>query len=328
MRRTLSAALLFLTAATASAQTPADAADVHFREGNAHYKEQRWAEARSAYESAFRLKKAHDIAANLAYAEIKLGRWRDAAEHLAFAVKSWPPTGKADKREVAIERLQLARQEVGTLKIQVDVPRADVLVDGVLVGQAPLADDVFVDPGSHAVEAKRDGYVDAKQAVQAGKGSTQTVTLSLSPAPPPPPPKTVPSAPPPWRPPLALIIPAGVLAAGGLAAGAGLTVAANSKASEVHTIQGSLEQGGAVYPCAGAATPSSCATLRTTATSQQALSNAAFTSFMVGGAVALVAAGLGVWAGVAPKDTGAKQGVLVTPVVGPGEGGAALAGRW
>src|SRR5262249_47545609 len=142
-------------------------------------KEQRWAEARDLYDKAWRLKKTHDIAANLAYVELKLGRFRDAAEHLAFAVKSWPPTGKADKRAYAVADLQNAKREVGTLTIHVTVPRTDVLVDGKLVGQAPIDDDVFVEPGSHTVEAKHAGYSDAKQIVQAAKGSAQTVTLTM-----------------------------------------------------------------------------------------------------------------------------------------------------
>jgi hypothetical protein len=333
MRRCLIAGLLLLIAATAGAQTPADAADAYFREGNSLYKEQRWAEARSAYESAWRLKKAHDVAANLAYAEMKLGRWRDAAEHLSFAVKNWPPTGKADKRDYAVERFQIAKQEVGTLAIQVEPPRAEVLVDGVVVGQSPLGDEVFVEPGSHTVEAKRAGYQDAKQLVQAAKGSAQTVTLALAAAPPPPPPSTgtVPvPRPPPWRPGPALIIPAGALAAGGIAIGAGLTVAANGKASDVRAMQGNLKQGGNAYPCAGASgtTATTCSKLRDTATAQQTLSDGAFASFVTGGAFALVAAGLGIWTTVTPRDAGPKSALSVAPVVGAGAGGVVVVGQW
>jgi hypothetical protein len=328
MRRTLIISLLLLATATANAETPTDAADVLFREGNSHYKEQRWAEARSAYENAWRLKKAHDIAANLAYAEMKLGRWRDAAEHLAFAVKNWPPTGKADKRDYAAERFQIAKQEVGALTIQVDTPRADVLVDGVVVGQSPLGDEVFVEPGSHTVAAKRAGYEDAKQVVQAAKGSAQAVTLALPPAPAPPTTgTTAPPTPPPWRPGPALLIPAGALAVGGIAIGAGLTAAANAKGGQADTLGAKLPPS----TCAGtppAASASDCASLKSTLRTESQLSDGAVASFIVGGAFALTTAALGVWAGVAPTKAKDRPALRVVPTTSAHGGGLVMVGAW
>jgi len=317
----LACLVLFLVSSTAGAQPPPEEADALFRQGNSLYKEQRWADARAAFASAWHLKKAHDIAANLAYAEMKLGRFRDAAEHLAFAVKSWPPTGKADKRAYAVEGLQLAKREVGTLTIQVSIPRADVLVDGALVGQAPLGDDVFVEPGSHTIEAKRAGYEDAREAVQAAKGSAQTVTVTLAVtksdpriSPPPPPPPITEA----WRPGAALLVTGGVLAAGGLAAGVALTTAANKKAVDVSQLQ--LPQS---WTCAtpSPTNASKCTTLNAAASNKATLSNAAASSFIAGSAFTLVTAGLGIWAATAAP-------VRAAPTVGVGHVGVTLQGVW
>ena len=168
--------------AAANAPDPADAA---FRQGNALYKEQRYAEAKAAFEQAFKLKRSHDIAANLGYAEMKLGQRRDAAEHLAFAVKNWPPTGKAENRESAVHFLGLAKAAVMTLRVVVNVEGATVLVDGKPVGTSPLENDVFVEPGTRTIGARLAGYADAEQAVQATQGGEQKVDLSLVAAPPP-----------------------------------------------------------------------------------------------------------------------------------------------
>src|SRR5580692_6113300 len=117
MRRSVLLVLLALAvppAATAFAQPAGqDAADVRYREGNAAYKQKRYAEAKAAFEDAFRLKHTHDIAANLGFAEIKLELWRDAATHLAFALRNWAPTGKAASRESTVEFLAIAKEKVG-----------------------------------------------------------------------------------------------------------------------------------------------------------------------------------------------------------------------
>jgi hypothetical protein len=329
MRRTLIAGLLLVWATTASAQTPSDAADTYFRQGNGLYKEQRWADARTAFESAWKLKKAHDIAANLAYAEMKLGRWRDAAEHLAFAVKSWPPTGKADKRDYAIERLQAAKREVSTVTIQVDVARADVLVDGALVGQSPLADEVFVDPGPHRVEAKLDGYDDGAATVQAEKGGAEHVTLALvrtPPAPKPGPREPLPLPPPPVRPPTWLLVTTGVLAVGGLAAGTGLAVAAGGKRADAEALRTTL--GGVATACTGNTSPN-CTALLSDLRSRDAMSTAAVGSFVAGGVLAAATIGLGAWALVTPRDEkNTVQSFRVAPMLGANGGGITVRGMW
>src|SRR5262249_23238611 len=130
---------------------------------------------------------------------------------------------------------------------EVNQKGAVVLVDGKEVGRAPLEDDVFVEPGSHAIEARLAEFTDAKETVEGAKGGVQTVRLTMS--------KVAPvaaasgsasggpaaSAVPTVRPPKAalsgfakkaILITGGVLGAGGLAAGIGLTVAANSKGAK------------------------------------------------------------------------------------------------
>jgi hypothetical protein len=59
------------------------------------------------------------------------------------------------------------------------VPGATVLVDGKEAGQSPLADEVFVDPGARTIEAKLAGYKEAKQTVEAAKGSSLEVTVVM-----------------------------------------------------------------------------------------------------------------------------------------------------
>lgn len=335
IRRVVLTCVLSLAPSIASAQQPVDQADVYFRQGNILYKAQSFAEAREAFASAWKLKKAHDIAANLAYTEMRLGRFREAAEHLAFAVKTWPPTGKADKRDYAIERFETAKREVGTLTVHVSETKADILVDGQFAGTSPLDTDIFVDPGSHTVEAKLIYFADAKQAVNVAKGSPATVNLMLapalrpSPAPSSPtvvvaPPATLPS--PSSRVSPALFVVGGSLAALGLAIGGGLTLVANGKGADAKTLRADL---GSRSACAGSTvdTPS-CTALKGDLASKDSFTKAAFASFIVGGAFALATTSLGAWAGIAPTREGRAQSVRVVPILGRNEGGAAVFGNF
>ncbi len=329
MRRAILVILLTTFTASARAEAPADAADTYFRQGNGLYKEQRWADARAAYESAWRLEKSHDIAANLGYAEMKLGRFRDAAEHLAFAVKNWPPTGKADKREYAVERLVLAKQQVGALTIRVDTERADVFVDGAIVGASPLEDDVFVEPGSHTVEAKRAGREDAKQVVTVAKGGAQTVALALPPVPPsPPPPPPMPSAQPPPVAPVtapgpnrAIVVSGAVIGGVGLVVGAGLAIGSAIKGSNADSALTALQRTGQGKVCP--TQMAACSAIDSDRRAHDALGKGALGAFVTGGALGLATLGYAL-AARGPKATG----VRLVPTVGVRNAGVVLAGEW
>lgn len=341
MRR--SVLLILLSLAIASPATthaqPAgpDAADVRYRAGNVAFKQKRYVEAKAAYEDAFRLKQTFDIAVNLGFAEMKLELWRDAATHLSFALRNWAPTGKAESRVSAVEYLAAAKEQVATLAVTVTAG-AEVMVDGKRMGTAPV-EELFVDPGTHTIGARRDGYTQVEQTALAERGKTLPVALTLVAAALPPPSasatplpsssssSSAPPAPPiasavarpAAGPPQALIVTSGVLAAAGLGAGIGLTVAANGKASDEARLQ--MGRSACFTPGANAA---ACATLNDAASSKVTLSNAAVSTFIGGSAFALVTAGLGIWAATSSK----AAPVRVVPTVGADRAGLSVVGVW
>ena len=54
----------------------------------------RLSEAYDILLGAWRKKPTYDVAANLGSVELRLGKVRDAAEHLAFSVREYPPSGR------------------------------------------------------------------------------------------------------------------------------------------------------------------------------------------------------------------------------------------
>jgi hypothetical protein len=299
-----------------------------YADGVKAYQASRWADARASFLAAWALAKHYTIAGNLGDCELRLGLYRDAAEHLARYVREieQDKTSSPQERKEGHARFAEARAKVGEVDLQVNVSGAEVYVDGKLAGTAPLEAPIFLDPGTHTVEARSEGLPSTRATIVAKAGAAETLALALKRGP------DVPPERPPVRPSLAWIVASGALAAGGLALGTGLTVAANGKGSNVRALQASLKQGASMYPCAGATSGSAamtCTALDNGLTSQQTLSNAAFTSFMVGGAFALATAGLGVWTALTPKEGRETKPVLsLAPLLGTREGGVVAAGRW
>ncbi|HTN88958.1 MAG TPA: PEGA domain-containing protein [Sorangium sp.] len=138
----------------------------------------RWSDAHVSFLAAWRLKEHYQIASNLGVAELKLGKHREAAEHLAWYLRE-APTTKVEQRRRAEASLKEALAKVASVTVQVEPAGAEVTVDGAAVGKAPLKLPVFLAPGEHEIGARLDGYVPAKRAVTAKAGVTETVSLRL-----------------------------------------------------------------------------------------------------------------------------------------------------
>jgi hypothetical protein len=67
------------------------------------------------------------------------------------------------------------------LTVAVSEPGATVLVDGLEVGVSPLADAVRLRAGSHVIEARKEGFVEARETVQTAAGEQRQVSLALQP---------------------------------------------------------------------------------------------------------------------------------------------------
>lgn len=130
-----------------------------FQHAKALHREKRWAEARAAYDRAWQLQKSFQIAANLALVELRLGRARDAAEHLTFALAHLPSGDPkiAEARRHLEAMLKQATSQIGTLRLDVEHEKAIVYVDDQAVGEAPLEQPLYLEAGSHVVHVEASG---------------------------------------------------------------------------------------------------------------------------------------------------------------------------
>ena len=297
-------------------------AEDHFRTGNLLYGAGAWAQAEVELLAAWALKRTYDVAANLGHTEFQLGKYRDAAEHLAFAVQSWPPTGKREPFVLAQKRLAEARGHIATLTIRVSPAGAAVAIDG--KRSAPLTAEYFVEAGAHTIEASLDGYVTQTESIAAPRGASRTVTIDLQrergPSP-------------------VLLVGGAILTVGGVAAGIALTVASNGEGADADDQVAALVAMRGPQPCLGVfADDTACREVGRSLSSRDTLGTGAVIAFAGAGAAAVGTAAYGLLtrrrssAALAASATSATSatsaGLRVAPVIAAGQRGVVVTGTW
>ncbi len=259
-----------------------------------------WPTARELLRRAWNLKQSYDIAANRGLAAFELKDFAESAEFLDYAL-AHIPTDHDDAQVAQIQKkFDLARAEIATVRVNVNVEGCDVAVDGTSRGKAPLAVSIYLAPGRHGFEGTAAGYEPAREERAVDKGTQVVVTLTLR--------KVgdhsepVPDA----RLPLWPAFLIGGLGVAGLAAGGGLFAVAGSKGSQATDAIASVPAGG----CASDA--ASCQQIDDLRHQQHTMKSAGVWSLAGGGAL-LVG---GVAYGIAAKVKNDAASVRVSPTAG------------
>lgn len=299
----------------------AQARELVFRAADAMMAD-RFVEAEALFAAAWQLDKAYDIAGNLGHVELTNKKPREAAEHLRFCLLSLPVSESPEQQKRIKARFDEARSQVAALRIHVSEPGAEVRIDGRPVGTAPLALEVFADPGKRIVSAELEGFEVLQITVNAEKGGSHEISLDLKRvgevrpfvvsqagaasserdkrgngpekvrAMPPPPPRPVPVA---EKSDLGVLVGGGVATAVLVGTGSVLWGVKEHTLNEVDSIERALERAHGPDACVPGREPSlqeKCATLKDSATTANKLEAAAIGAFSVAGATA---AGVGLY---------------------------------
>ena len=237
----VAAAALLLLATPASADDDAlkKEAEQRFQEGKALLEAGKYEPAHAKLVQAFAVSKLPNVLFNLAQSERYTARYVDASRHYREYLrvsKKVTPEGRAE-----IDGwLKEIGQFIGRLDI-VAPPGAHLLVDGQGIGDAPLADVVDVDKGTHTVVADTSGKTLRAQ-VEAPLGATTRVVLSdaaPSDAVSPPPHEPEPSST------MRYAVPGGIAALGlvGLGVGLGFTLHSNAQVDDAVAFKRSVAGG-------------------------------------------------------------------------------------
>jgi hypothetical protein len=237
VRATHGAALLMLALATlpatneARADEPAagksEEASQRFKSGVTFYKDKDFAAALVEFKRAYELLPNYNVLYNL-------GQTARELKDYAAAVKAFEQYLRDGGSKISVARhkevaaaVEGLRRKVGTLHVVSPVDGAEIAVDDVLVGAAPL-EPVLANAGRRKVSARLTGYAPAQQVVEVAATEETTVRLDLVKLDAGPP-KVDPAAPPKRPPPLVVWVTLSATAACALAAGVtgGLAVSAH-----------------------------------------------------------------------------------------------------
>jgi len=326
--------LLHTPAAPAFAQKPGaaepdptkSATQLLYNEGVAFAKKGEWEKAYQAFQSAWKLREHWQIAANLGRAELRTGRHVAAAEHLSFFLREAKDISPADRAAVQ-KLLDEAKQRIGTLLVKTNRPGAEVLVDGQVVGQAPLSRELYLDAGSHTLEAQLGAEkaepvtVDLTpgQSRQVGLtfgGGTSTVEATAAKSAPIKPVKEAEEEDSGTGPDKRLLIAGGVTAGVGLAGGIVFMALASGIKSDREAC---------FTPGFSSYTPEDCREYRDSLDRRTAFKNVAVFSFIGAGVAGAATLIYGLTAKGSPQ---AATGTRVVPVATAKGGGVAVLGRW
>ncbi|MCC6523885.1 MAG: PEGA domain-containing protein [Polyangiaceae bacterium] len=301
-------------------------ADELYRQASALLDAGKLPEARAKYAEAWELKQSYDIATNLGAVELALGDEPGAATHLRWGMRNFPVNGNPDTRKVLEQRYAEAKAASGTVILNVSVAGADITVDGKSIGQAPLPDEVYVEPGKRTFGASAKGYETATEVRDIAADTTIDVSLTLAASGP-----DGAGAGPgagggyPSDSGVARYVPAIALGATAVAAGAiglGLRVAASGRADDAAARLDYLRvTTGTATPCDGGG--AECDALDADLGAHDDLTQASVAMFVVGAAGL---AGAGVALGVAASGAGGVA--VIVPTFGPRTAGLTLVGSF
>jgi PEGA domain len=174
----LGALLLLPAPALAQDDVTLTMARERFKEGVSYFDKKDFAKARVAFLQAYALKKHPAVLLNLAQSELRSGHEADAAKHFAQYLREHKEATEAE-RQGAETGLTAAKALVAEVSLDVDAVGAEIYVDGDLEGQAPLPGTIYLAPGAHELQARKDGQSATSQ-VNATAGQTTSVRLRLA----------------------------------------------------------------------------------------------------------------------------------------------------
>lgn len=191
MRRTFTPVVLFAAALTLgtslsfeasaeSAGSDRDQAREAFLRGVELVNQERWEEAREAFDRSLELYPTQTALFNRALCYGLLGRPAEAVRDLEEHLRLYDEAVDEERREEVRTELARVRDRIAHIEVRVQgVESATVLLDGAVVGQAPLSEPLRVNPGRHQVSVQAEGLAPVSRWVTVRAGDEAAVVLAL-----------------------------------------------------------------------------------------------------------------------------------------------------
>lgn len=153
-------------------------ASEHFKRGVDFSKDGDFEAALVEFKRAYERSPNYRVLYNLGQTSRELRDYAGALRFLRrYLAEGGSDAPKRDKVEACIRELE---GMVATLSIEVNVAGAEVAVDDVVVGAAPLSEPVMVSAGKRKVSARRAGYLPVQRYLEVAGTDTKKVVLELT----------------------------------------------------------------------------------------------------------------------------------------------------
>ncbi len=154
-----------------------------FQEGVRFYDLKEYEKARAAFLQAYALKQHPAVLLNLAQSELRSGHEADAATHFARYLRTNPDPQSPERAE-AERGLAAAKEKVAEVHVTTPDSGYRILVDGEEQGVSPLEGPLYLAPGSHQLEAIKQGAPIRRELIaEPGQSTTVDFTPSARKAP-------------------------------------------------------------------------------------------------------------------------------------------------
>jgi tetratricopeptide (TPR) repeat protein len=165
-------------AATTSAQAAPDnpnsdarfQARQRFDAGMKLYEEGDYALALLEFERAHSLVPGYRVLYNIGQVNIQLGRYARATRKLRQYLAEGSDQIPDDRKASVLADLDMLAGRTATLLVVVNVPDAEIVLDGDILATSPMLAPMLVDAGEHRLTVRKHGYVDqARPIAMAGR---------------------------------------------------------------------------------------------------------------------------------------------------------------
>lgn len=122
------------------------------------------------FERAYQLAPNYRVLYNIGQVRIQLGRYAKARDALEEYLRQGGSEINADRTKAVTKDLEFLAERTAKLGIISSQDGADVAIDGIVMGTAPLKAAIVVDAGEHTVEVRKPGfYAKTQQVTLAGR---------------------------------------------------------------------------------------------------------------------------------------------------------------
>jgi tetratricopeptide (TPR) repeat protein len=137
----------------------------HFQRGVQFYKDGDYKLALGEFQRAYELSQNYRILYNIGQVNHQLNNYSKAIHMLERYLELGAKEISDDRRASVEEDIQELRAKTASVEVVVNVPGAEIVVDDVPLGTAPLPQGLLLDPGDHHIEARKKGWQSAEKVV-------------------------------------------------------------------------------------------------------------------------------------------------------------------